>query len=311
MDLHALPTLTHHLKQAFSTPLDGAQRLFHGRGKCYTGLEQITVDHFSGHLLIALFKEPGEEFLNALEQTVAQWQAQAIWADQPIKAILLQHRARDKSPTQCLWGQADTQCVATEQGLMFQLDLLKNQNCGLFLDMRNGRQWLREHSQGKRVLNLFSYTCGFSVAAMAGGADSVINFDMAKSALSRGRENHRLNGHSLAGVKFFAHDILKSWGKIRKFGPYDIIVIDPPSFQKGSFAATSDYQKILRRLPELLAEKGLVLACVNDPNLNSSFLIEGMKEAAPQLSFVERLANPEVFKDIDSESGLKALVFKN
>ena len=310
MDSSALPILTNTLITAFTQPIDGIQRLFHGRGKCLVGLEQITVDHLGGNLLISLFKEPSDDFLQALLEAVEHWVDDAIWGQHPIQAILLQHRSRDKSPTECLWGEYTQPCIAEEKGLKFKLDLMKNQNCGLFLDMLNGRQWVRAQSTDKRVLNLFSYTCGFSVAALAGGADCVINFDMAKSVLNRGRENHQLNNLPLDKVKFFAHDILKSWGKIRKYGPYDLIIIDPPSFQKGSFAVTKDYQKILRRLPDLLSEAGQVLACVNDPSLSSQFLIDEMATAAPELSFQERLANPEVFTDIDSEQALKALIFQ-
>lgn len=194
--------------------------------------------------------------------------------------------------------------------MRYQLDLGLKQNTGLFLDMRYGRRWVREQAAGKRVLNLFAYTCGFSVAAIAGGAEQVVNLDMARSALSRGRDNHRLNGHEVGRVSFLGHELFKSWGKVRKSGPYDLIIIDPPTFQKGSFVLTQDYRKILRRLPELLNEGGTVLACVNDPAIGPQFLIEGMAEEAPVLKFVERLANPPEFPDNDPAGGLKALVFR-
>ncbi|MNJ36917.1 23S rRNA m(2)G2445 methyltransferase [compost metagenome] len=132
---------------------------------------------------------------------------------------------------------------------------------------------------------------------------------MARSALSRGRDNHRHNGHDLSRVSFLGHELFKSWGKVRKSGPYDLIIIDPPTFQKGSFVLTQDYRKILRRLPELLREGGTVLACVNDPGIGLEFLLEGMAEEAPALTFVERLANPPEFADIDPAGGLKAMVF--
>lgn len=199
--------------------------------------------------------------------------------------------------------------MVEENGLKFQLDIGRNQNFGLFLDMRLGRDWVREHAAHKNVLNLFAYTCGFSVAAIAGGAGHVVNVDMAKASLSKGRENHLLNDHNVNQVSFLGHDIFKSWGKIKKAGPYDLIIIDPPSFQKGSFALTKDYARILRRLPDLLAPQGEVLACVNSPMVTSEFLIDGMKAEAPALNFQYRLDNPPEFADIDKESALKALVF--
>ncbi len=196
-----------------------------------------------------------------------------------------------------------------EHGLRYRLDLCRRQNSGLFLDMRYGRNWVQENAAGKRVLNLFAYTCGFSVAAIEGGATGVVNLDMARAALTRGRDNHRLNGHALAQVEFLGHELFKSWGKVKKLGPYDLVIIDPPSFQKGSFVLTSDYRKVLRRLPELLADGGEVLACVNDPAVGCDFLIEGMAAEAPLLRFAERLANPPEFPDADPEGGLKVLRF--
>jgi 23S rRNA (cytosine1962-C5)-methyltransferase len=209
-----------------------------------------------------------------------------------------------------LHGEPLEAWLIDEDGLRYQLDLGRKQNNGLFLDMRYGRRWVREQAAGQRVLNLFAYTCGFSVAAIAGGAAQVVNLDMARAALARGRDNHRLNGHDLARVEFLGHELFRSWGKVRRYGPYDLVIIDPPSFQKGSFALTSDYQKILRRLPELLAPGGTVLACVNDPGVGPEFLIDGMAAAAPALRFIERLDNPPEFADLQPDSALKALVFR-
>jgi len=223
---------------------------------------------------------------------------------------LIQHRYLPDSPGQWLLGEPVQQREVVEDGLTYLLDLGVRQNNGLFLDMRYGRRWVREHAAGKRVLNLFAYTCGFSVAAIANDAAQVVNLDMAKSALSRGRDNHRLNGHDASRVAYLGHELFKSWGKVRKYGPYDLIIIDPPTFQRGSFVLTQDYAKILRRLPELLSAGGTVLACVNDPAIGSDFLIQGMAEQAPGLQFIERLQNPPEFADADPEGGLKALVFR-
>ena len=132
---------------------------------------------------------------------------------------------------------------------------------------------------------------------------------MSRPALSRGRDNHRLNGHDLARVSFLGHDLFNSWGKLRREGPYDLIIIDPPSFQKGSFVLTRDYARVLRRLPELLAPGGRVLACCNDPSIGVAFLVDEMAREAPQLRYAERLANPPEFADIGADSALKALVF--
>ncbi|MCY1249076.1 S-adenosylmethionine-dependent methyltransferase [compost metagenome] len=88
------------------------------------------------------------------------------------------------------------------------------------------------------------------------------------------------------------------------------MIIDPPSFQKGSFLLTKDYQRVLRRLPELLSPQGTVLACMNDPAFGADFLIDGVTHEAPSLRFEQRLENPPEFPDTDLECGLKALVFR-
>jgi len=111
-------------------------------------------------------------------------------------------------------------------------------------------------------------------------------------------------------VSFLGHDLFKSWGKVIGKGPYDLVIIDPPSFQKGSFLLTKDYQRVLRRLPDLLTARGTVLACMNDPAFGEDFLIDGVTREAPGLRFIERLENPPEFPDIDAQSGLKALVFR-
>ncbi|MEJ2762542.1 class I SAM-dependent methyltransferase [Photobacterium sp. MCCC 1A19761] len=309
MELSALPTLEQHLLNQLTTPPTEVRRLFHGRGRCWPGLEQLTVDWLSGQVLVSLFKEPDEAFLTALTAQLTALTNTPVWQQSGAVSLLLQHRDRPGAPLDVLWGEHQEYQQVVENGLTFKLDLGRKQNNGLFLDMRLGRDWVKRHGEGKRVLNLFAYTCGFSVAAIAGGATHVVNLDMAKSALSRGRENHHLNQHDLSQVSFLGHELFKSWGKVRKLGPYDLIIIDPPSFQKGSFALTKDYQKILRRLPELLTEQGQVLACVNDPAVSSRFLIDGMAAEAPELTFVERLENPPEFRDIEPEGGLKVLRF--
>ncbi|MDO6543067.1 class I SAM-dependent methyltransferase [Photobacterium sanguinicancri] len=310
MDINALSQLEQHLLNALSTPPSEVRRLFHGRGRCWQGLEQITVDWLQDQVLVSLFKEPSEEFLSELNALLQRLLSTTQWQRCGAKALLLQHRDRDGSPTEVIWGELGEYQDVVENGLTYKLDLGRKQNNGLFLDMRYGRKWVQEQAEGKRVLNLFAYTCGFSIAAIAGGAEHVVNLDMARAALSRGRDNHHLNNHDLSKVSFLGHELFKSWGKVRKMGAYDLIIIDPPSFQKGSFALTKDYAKILRRLPELLTENGQVLACVNDPSIDSQFLIDGMAQAAPELQFIERLENPPEFKDIDPDGGLKALIFR-
>lgn len=306
----ALVLLQQQLSDALHTPPAEARRLFHGRGRRWPDLEQITVDWLQGVLLVCLFREPEASQLQALKALLAELSDSAAWSRSGATGLLLQHRYTADSQAEWLVGEPVEQLRISEDGLSYLIDLGRKQNSGLFLDMRYGRRWVRANAQSKRVLNLFAYTCGFSLAAIAGGAERVVNLDMARAALSRGRDNHRLNQHDLSRVSFLDHDLFKSWGKLRKLGPFDLLIIDPPSFQKGSFSLDRDYARILRRLPELLAERGQVLACLNDPATGPAFLIENMRREAPQLRFVERLDNPPEFADVDPDAALKVLLFE-
>jgi 23S rRNA (cytosine1962-C5)-methyltransferase len=302
--------LQQHLLQALQHAPDEARRLFHGRGRCWPGLEQLNVDWLQGILLVSLFRAPAPDELENLQALLLDLSKTPQWQACGGHSLLLQHRYLAQCPMHCLHGEPVQHWIINENGLRYQLDLGGKQNTGFFLDMRLGRQWVRQHANGKRVLNLFAYTCGFSVAAIAGGATQVINLDMARSALNRGRDNHRLNDQDLSRVELLGHELFKSWAKLRRHGPYDLIIIDPPSFQKGSFILERDYPKILRRLPELLSAQGQVMACLNAPGTGSTYLLNAMAQEAPRLKFSQRLENPAEFPDIDAQAGLKVLLFE-
>jgi 23S rRNA (cytosine1962-C5)-methyltransferase len=168
---------------------------------------------------------------------------------------------------------------------------------------------LEKHVQGKRVLNLFAYSCVFSVVAIVAGAEVVINVDMSSSALHLGRRNHQINGLAKERSLFLAENILKSWGRIKRRGPYDLVIIDPPSYQPGSFIAEKDYTKIIRRLPELMPQGGLVLACLNAPELSDGYLKDLFQEQLPDARFLERIIPHVDFPDVNMAQQLKLLVY--
>lgn len=309
MQTSQLPIFFEQVIGNLSDAPDEVRRLFHGRGRCFSGLEQITCDWVDGQLIVALFKSGDDSFVDELKSGLMTLAESELWQVKNGRCMVIQYRYQDGAPSEVLLGELEPMPIVQESGLKYQLNIGRNQNFGLFLDMRFGRDWVRENSKQKNVLNLFAYTCGFSVAAIEGGADKVVNVDMSRSSLSKGRENHKLNDHNLNKVNFLGYDIFRSWGKIRKLGPYDLVIIDPPSFQKGSFALTKDYKRILRRLPELLTEDGKVLACVNSPQVSCDFLIDAMKEEASSLNFVRRLDNPPEFADVNPQSSLKVLEF--
>ena len=297
----------HAISEALAMADDGnARRLFHGRGQCYPGLGFINVDWFQPLLLITLYQPPEEAAWQQFQQQLGQFEHR-------IDCMLVQRRYLAGAPIETLWGLASAQPLATEQGLEFALSFGKKQNVGFFLDMAPGRAWLRQRANNKRVLNLFSYTCSFSVAAIAGGASSVLNVDMSKAALAVGRENHRLNDQQqrlARDVQFFPYDIFRSWKKIISRGPFDLVIIDPPSRQKGSFIADKNYARVVRRLAALMPQGGDVLACLNAPELDENFLLGLFTHEIPQAEFVERLANRADFPEQDAGRNLKMLHYR-
>ncbi|SIS59516.1 class I SAM-dependent methyltransferase [Neptunomonas antarctica] len=280
------------------------RRLLHGRGGFFPGYESVVIDWFSPVVIIRLYADVPEETLSQLKAFFAN--------DSRVTGLLVQHRGRGRETQhEAIFGEVPELLIANESSLKYEIRPAQFQNSGLFLDMRHGRDWVRRHSHGKSVLNLFSFTCAFSVAAMAGGAERVVNVDMSKRGLSIGRANHQLNQHDLSAVTFMPYDMLRSWGRIKRPGPYDVIIIDPPSFQPGSFIAENDYRKVLRRLPELAAPQALVLACHNDPAHDQSFVRNLMHEECPQFGFIELIVAQNDFPELEPECGVKAMVFQH
>ncbi len=138
--------------------------------------------------------------------------------------------------------------------------------------MAFGRKLVRERSAGKKVLNLFAYSCGFSVAALAGGASQVVNLDMNRGALELGKLNHRLNDIELRRASFLPLELFRSLGRLRKLGPFDLVICDPPASQGKSFTAELHWPKLVRSLPALTAPGGEVLACLNSPRHGPDYL---------------------------------------
>jgi 23S rRNA (cytosine1962-C5)-methyltransferase len=281
-----------------------ACRLFHGRGRTVAGWEQVSIDYFHPLILLTLFEEVDSDWLQDLTLSLQGWAE-----PYGIEAVAMQSRGSSASELQVLWGELPRKPVALERGLQFALQLEQRQNVGFFLDMAQARHWISENSNDKRVLNLFAYTCAFSLVARSAGAAKVVNLDMSSAALRLGQQNHQRNG-IVGGVSYLAHNLFRSWSKLRRAGPFDLLIVDPPSRQPGSFVVEKDYARVIRKLPELCAPGAELLLCLNSPHLESSYLMDMVQECAPQLEYVERLPNPVQFADTNPELSLKVLRFR-
>lgn len=285
-------------EEFFAQPQPETRRIFHGRGHLYPGLEHLSVDWFGPLVLITSYQD--------IEDTAPLRDAILnADKDEQIKAIMLQYRKQKGTPTVMLHGDEINHCIVEEHGLKYEIQPGVNQNAGLFLDMRPLRAWLIDNSEGKNVLNLFAYTCSLSVAALAGNARQVVSVDMSKPSIRWGQRNHELNGQDLRAVKSVPHNLFRSWGRIKQFGRYDTILIDPPTRQRGSFDAEKNYGAVLKKLKQLSVPGATIIATVNSPYLTDDFLIHQFERYAPQCRFVGMMERSEEFQDQFPEKALK------
>ena len=296
--------LQQHLKLSAKDSSNEFKRLFHGRGGLYDGLKHITVDSIDNILSVAIYfqEENEDELINMLKEFVT--------ISSTYDTLVIQRRYEKTAPSEIVLGELPPELYTIENGMKLKINLLSNKNSYYFADMKKGREFVRDNAQNKAVLNLFAYTCAFSVAAKFGGAKSVVNVDMSKGALKVGMANHSLNKLDPKGVSFLPYNILKSFSALRRKAPFDFIIIDPPTFQKGSFEASKDYEKIIKKLPQLSSENCTLLACLNSPDLKSEFIIELIERFAPSFKFQYRLENLEEFASADESRSLKNLVFQ-
>ncbi len=223
-------------------PDNSAFRLVHGEGDFLPGL---VVDIY-GDTAVLQAHSPGMHF------------AREIIAGQLVKIeglgvknvyykseTTLPYKANLDAVNDYIIGHSDNN-VAVENGLKFNIDWLRGQQTGFFVDQRDNRSLLEHYSAGRRVLNMFCYTGGFSVYAMRGGASLVHSVDSSAKAVALTDANIELNFPGDTRHKAFAEDAFKYLDNIQPEA-YDLIVLDPPAFAKHRSArrnALRGYQKL-------------------------------------------------------------------
>lgn len=193
------------------------------------------------------------------------------------------HGARATRPAQW-FGPPRPELVVTEQGLRFRVHFGDSLlGTGLFPDQRPQRQRLRQLSRGRRVLNLFAYAGGFSVAAAAGGAAQVDHVDLSRACQRWGAENFSLNGLSPKAHRFIAEDA-RDWVQRAKKRQqvYDIIAVDPPTFAQGkrAFRVAQDLGPLLNDCVDILEKPGLMMISANSRGLDFDFAAQQGLQAA-------------------------------
>ena len=153
----------------------------------------------------------------------------------------------------------DTDDVAMENGLKFHVDWLRGQKTGFFVDQRDNRSLLERYSNGRKVLNMFCYTGGFSFYAMRGGAELVHSVDSSQKAIDLTKANVELNFPNDARHEAFAEDAFKFLDQMQT--PYDLIILDPPAFAKHKDAlrnALKGYTRLNKKAFEKIQPGGIL-----------------------------------------------------
>jgi 23S rRNA (cytosine1962-C5)-methyltransferase len=244
-----------------------AFRLVHGEAD---GLDGIAVDAYGEHLVVHFFSPEALDRRDQILDGIFSLGVRGLYLKIHPKqsSTLVDPRDETIAPSQPVRGEpAADPLVILESGLGFRARLGDGLKTGIFLDQRENRRRIRELSRDKRVLNLFAYTCGFTVAAAAGGARATVSVDASKAAIGWGRENLRQNA-LLTPIHTLIDDDALVWLKLagKRSERYDLIVLDPPSYattKTSRFSASDDYPELAARALAVLAPGGRMLACTN------------------------------------------------
>ncbi len=176
--------------------------------------------------------------------------------------------ARHRDPRPWLGTPAPAELPVLEHGLTYLVRPYDGYLTGLFLDHRGARRWVRAEASGRRILNLFAYTCAYTVAAAAGGAAATASVDVSRKALEWGKRNLAANGMTLGPHRFYAADVFEYFRRAtRQRHRFDLVLLDPPTFARNRagrpFVLRADLDRLVAGALSLLAPGGRLLLSVN------------------------------------------------
>ena len=264
-----------HRTQAFRLVNDGGDLL-----------PGLVVDCYGAHAVVSVASQELEVYLPAIAETLLALGAGGVYLKRRVRADLRRTDARVLAPEEPIAGRPAPAAIEIgEAGLTFEVALADGLSTGLFLDQRDNRTRVRQTSRGLRVLNLFAYTCSFSVAAASGGAREVVSVDLSARALERGRRNFELNRLDARIHRAVRADVLEWLPRaIRKGERFDLVILDPPSFgtrAKGrSFRSERHYTELAGQALSLLGPRGRLLAVTNHAGTSLGDLRKNVRCAA-------------------------------
>ncbi len=267
-----------------------AYRLVHGESD---GIAGLAVDVYDRFLVANLYTEAFDARERAWIAALETLGYDGIYVKRrPRQANELSvDERRALAPERAIAGRdAPPVLVVREHGVPFEVRLGDGLSTGLFLDQRDNRARVGREAAGKRVLNLFAYTCAFGVVAARAGARGTTNVDVSKHALDRGRRNYERSGivcaqSELAPAQhvFLARDVFEALPRLAKRGErFELVVLDPPSYastERGRFRVERDYPELVARALAVLSDTGALLACTNHQKLESAAFVRALRAA--------------------------------
>ena len=258
-------------KAYFQDDLTTAFRLFNQEGDGFGGL---TVDLYGDYAVFSWYNSYVYQIRQTISEAFRQVFPEVLGAYEKIRFKGLDYESAH------VYGQeAPDFFTVMENGILYQVFMNDGLMTGIFLDQHEVRGSLVDGlAMGKSLLNMFSYTAAFSVAAAMGGASHTTSVDLAKRSRELSEAHFQANGISTDDHRFIVMDVFEYFKYAKRKGlTYDVIVLDPPSFarnKKQTFSVAKDYHKLISKSLEILNPGGIIIASTNAANVSSQKFTE-------------------------------------
>ena len=249
----------------YQDDLTTAFRLFNQEGDGFGGL---TVDLYGDYAVFSWYNSYVYQIRKVISEAFRQVFPEVLGTYEKIRFKGLDYESAH------VYGQeAPEFFTVLENGVLYQVFMNDGLMTGIFLDQHEVRGSLVDGlAMGKSLLNMFSYTAAFSVAAAMGGASQTTSVDLAKRSRELSQAHFQVNGLSTDDHRFIVIDVFEYFKYAKRKGlTYDVIVLDPPSFarnKKQTFSVTKDYHKLISQSLEILNPRGIIIASTNAANVS-------------------------------------------
>ena len=249
----------------YQDDLTTAFRLFNQEGDGFGGL---TVDLYGDYVVFSWYNSYVYQIRKIISEAFRQVFPEVLGTYEKIRFKGLDYESAH------VYGQeAPDFFTVLENGVLYQVFMNDGLMTGIFLDQHEVRGSLVDGlAMGKSLLNMFSYTAAFSVAAVMGGASQTTSVDLAKRSRELSQAHFQANGISTGDHRFIVMDVFEYFKYAKRKGlTYDVIVLDPPSFarnKKQTFSVAKDYHKLISQSLEILNPGGIIIASTNAANVS-------------------------------------------